>query len=459
MSCENRINHFYPMATESYDNKERLSQILAAIEKDDVPNLCEALEVVDLFDLKLDNMPALLYAAASGSANSFRHIYDNGVSLDVRDEHLRTCAHCAAAGGRVEILSFLLSEGYPVTTVQDEDGNLPIHYAARHDKIDAFRWFWANGVAIDATNNKGWQPIHFAAMGNACSVVEFLLENGIPVDATAQTNMTPLLCACKNMAPESTAEVLELLIKAGANLNIEDSSKPSSLLFIAATGGRSHVCRILLDHGADLNQQDEMGWTALTVAIKTKSLATVKELLSRKILVNTSDHYQMRPIHWAAKFGLFEILQELVRAGAEVGTKSSEGWTALHLAAGYGHRDCCEFLIAQGCSVKDCDLKGISPFMFACLNGNDDIARYLAECGADTKIVDQTGWNCIHWAASNDHPSTCEYLVGIGVDVNARNSKGQTPLDLADQYRCTRAIEVLERLGATNGNTKMCNVC
>ena len=44
---------------------------------------------------------------------------------------------------------------------------------------------------------------------------------------------------------------------------------------------------------------------------------------------------------------------------------------------------------------------------------------------------DEYGWTALHWAALNGHKEVVQLLISNGADVNAKNSDGKTPADLA----------------------------
>jgi ankyrin repeat protein len=72
-------------------------------------------------------------------------------------------------------------------------------------------------------------------------------------------------------------------ISSGADVNVHDSrpllGAGNTPLHDAANGGQSHLVRMLLDAGADVNARCAAGWTPLMRACNAGELAVVKTLL------------------------------------------------------------------------------------------------------------------------------------------------------------------------------------
>jgi len=140
-------------------------------------------------------------------------------------------------------------------------------------------------LATSHSEKAGQSPLHRAAHCNAAEVCELLIELGADVNVTA-TNwwLTPLAWA----ADAGSAEAVELLLQHGAHVN-QDAVAGTTALHAAAMGGSSggsrspeayrRTAEILIGHGADINRRatGDRGQRPLddAIAAKNDSVAAV----------------------------------------------------------------------------------------------------------------------------------------------------------------------------------------
>jgi len=101
---------------------------------------------------------------------------------------------------------------------------------------------------------------------------------------------------------------------------------------------------LLLDHGADIDQPNERGYTALDYLAQSGSLHGVKELVERGADVNSridNRRHSPHPLVLAARARgsrqagqFFEVITYLVEQGSDLNATCFEGHTALYYAAG-----------------------------------------------------------------------------------------------------------------------------
>jgi hypothetical protein len=103
----------------------------------------------------------------------------------------------------------------------------------------------------------------------------------------------------------------------------------------AAEEERADVIKVLLRAGANVDQQDEWGVTALYAASRNGHIDTVRTLIHAKArtdLITSCSHYRT-PFHIAASRGRSSIVQMLIEAGADVNGGPSCKYTPLQIAA------------------------------------------------------------------------------------------------------------------------------
>ena len=66
--------------------------------------------------------------------------------------------------------------------------------------------------------------------------------------------------------------------------------------------------------------------------------------------------------------------------------------------------------------------------------------RYLLEQGADRDKATVSGYTSLHYAASCGHLETAKLLMSYGTDLNARDNRGNLPIDLARTEEIKQAI-------------------
>ncbi len=110
------------------------------------------------------------------------------------------------------------------------------------------------------------------------------------------------------------------------------------------------IMPMLIEAGADVNEQNEFGSPALIVA---------------------------------ACRGRTQLVDILLRSGAEINVSvEGSGITALACAVGKGHTDTVRLLIEAGADLETVDKQGTTPLMTAQSNGSDEIVKLLTDAGA-----------------------------------------------------------------------------
>ena len=162
------------------------------------------------------------------------------------------------------------------------------------------------------------------------SIVSLFLEAGMSPNAK-QGGITALMEASR--WGKTHREVAAALIRAGAEINVQDPYGVTPLLF-AAISGSPETIRMLLKSGADVKAKDVDGRTALIETLTTENdlpPETIEELIQAGSEVNVRIYGGLTPLMIAAA-GNSRILQALIRAGADLNATDDQGATALRWA-------------------------------------------------------------------------------------------------------------------------------
>ena len=119
-----------------------------------------------------------------------------------------------------------------------------------------------------------------------------------------------------------------------------------TLLHRAAQFGRTEVCALLLDRGADANAYSK-------------------------------NAEEVAPIHAAIGGRQYHVVPLLLDRGANVDAQETHGFTPLHQAAALDLRDLADLLLDRGANPTVEADEGRTPADIAYLAENDDLARYL----------------------------------------------------------------------------------
>lgn len=149
-------------------------------------------------------------------------------------------------------------------------------------------------------------------------------------------------------------------------------------------------------------------------AIARGNMDLVRSLLTENPdLVRALDGKQKTPLHSAVTYKQMEALQLLLEKGADIGARDVTGMTPLHVAAMLGRRD---------------------------------EAKWLLDHGADPKIMDDYGDMPMHTAAIFGHGQIIGLFVALGMPPDIPNGKGQTPEEIAREYRQERVAAYIAHL-------------
>ncbi|KAF5275890.1 hypothetical protein FQR65_LT04129 [Abscondita terminalis] len=228
----------------------------------------------------------------------------------------------------------------------------------------------------------------------------------------------------------------------------------SSLVESVKEGDHEKLGIILGQQNLQLNSIfDEChGGSVLHYAAENDMLTIVHLLVMGGAEVNVLNKEQNTPIVCAILAYKNNIVKYLIKAGASIDLKGTDGMTALHLAAKSGNLTACKLLLESSSRssnyVNIPDDGGWSPLIWACEHGHFEVAKYLLHKSADPLLRDVEQNVALHWAAFSGSADIAELLLNYKSDINAVNAYGETPLHIGARQNTYDCVLILLIRGA-----------
>ncbi|HUO68789.1 MAG TPA: ankyrin repeat domain-containing protein [Gammaproteobacteria bacterium] len=428
-----------------------------------------------------DGATPLSLACENGNPDLVRLLLDAGADANETLPHGETALMMAARTGNPDTLALLIDRGANVNSAENLRGTTPLMWAAAYEHPAAVSLLLERGADVAAQSKaipRGRRP--YLAPTVQSRLNEFVKEIGqagrrvqsrsglgeVPPD-------DPKEAAVLKAQRERALKALESSPGPAASGGSDDVDAPLvpspnrapemwggvTPLVFSARQGDIESARIMLDHGADVNQQTEGGWTPLLTAVQNRYYKLASFLLERGADPRIQNKGGWSPLYIATDnrnieggdyptrkpdMDHLEIIKLLIDGGADVNARmhsSTETRTV------FTHQWLYE--------------DGATPFLRAAQSSDLVLMKLLLEHGADPKLDTDDGTTPLMVAAgigwvegvtyewSRDaNVETVKMLLDLGMDVNQHNSEGRTALMGAAHKGRNEIVQALVDHGA-----------
>jgi len=413
-----------------------------------------------------DGTTALHWAAHNGDVDLVQRLIRAGANVKAVNEFGATPMSEAAVLADPTLLGALLEAGASVES-PNGDGQTALMVVARTSRVDAARLLLKHGANVNAVEKwRGQTALMWAAAQSQPAMVRELIAAGANVNARATVNdwgrqvtaepraiyrpaggLTPLLYAAR----EGCVDCVAALVTGGAEINLPDPENISPLL-MAVINMRFDAAAALIERGANPNHIDFWGRAPLYAAVdlntiprggrpdrpvldKTTALQVVEKLLD----AGANPNAQLKLPPPFRNVGNDRGLDGILTTGS----------TPLLRAAKALDAPAVRVLLAKGADLSIANSRGITPFMAAAGLGSVDAdtrgfylsedtqqrsiesLKLLLKAGGDINAKDSRGLSPLHEAARWGWNDVVRFLVENGADPTAKDNRGNTPVDSA----------------------------
>ena len=269
----------------------------------------------------------LLMASVEGHTEIVKVLLERGAQVDLQDNGGWTALMWASYSGCTEIVNVLVERGAQVD-LQNNVGLTALIWASGRGHTEIVRVLLERSAQVDLQNNDGWTALMWASCRGHTEIVNVLLQRGAQVDLQDTDGSTALMLASDN----EDMDIAKLLMDHGAKVGRDH------VLVAACMSGDDSLVLSLINSGVNVNclvKIDGSEWSPLMMASSEGHTDIVKLLLQRGAQVDLQDNVGLTALMWASEAGNVETVQLLLEHGARVDLETNDGITAMNRAGSH----------------------------------------------------------------------------------------------------------------------------
>ena len=392
----------------------------------------------------------MLAAYENGTLPVLQSLLDNEAEVNGTDNEGHTALMAAAVRGNDDVMQYLIRRGANFKAV-DKNGLSVLDYYNKRRYLETLG-FKINQFSTPSERLKA--EFDFIAKNhhnfnvalkegiyaeNPDAAVADAIANLADIDVLNENGCTTFLNAALN---NNSLSVLEKLINAKADVSADCLDGKTALMFISAQADETHIpslqiekAKLLLSSGAEVNQTDDVGNTALMYALANRAdINYILTLLEAGADINVANNLGETPFWTAVRQNLpVETVKLLIEYGADVNWKDRRNETPLwYLLRTGGDEVIIRTLLRGGANTDIPNAAGDIPLWYVLNKGGSDmIIENIILAQKDLNIKNEHGDTPLLYALKNNFPPKfVQLLLSRGADPQIRDSEGNNAYDI-----------------------------
>ena len=331
-----------------------------------------------------DGNQALHFACEAGRTLTVRALIDCNANVSAVNNDGQTCLHKAASSQRdCPDLCRLLIGNKAKVNAADGNGDSPLHVALQKGNMKTAEVLLENGANCKVLNGCGETVLHLLCKGSADSheLCEDLISRGVSPHRADREGNLPLHIALKNKLPKTFCWLFKnygFSTSYALEKRIVQNIDSTHLLCFAVNSCDTECCQKLLDLGVnpnapytiselpEWNLHDATSIHPLHCAVAKNNSDLCRILLDHGANVNVQVHtcyitsmlHLAQPLHLAVQLGFMDVCRLLIERGALINAETEKGKTPLYLAIVENRDDIARLLLSHGAIAANIKLAG-----------------------------------------------------------------------------------------------------
>lgn len=222
-------------------------------------------------------IPLISYYVRGGAIECVAYLIESGADVNARDEKGWT-PFVFAIFAQPEMRNLLQKHGAQINA-RTYRGESAMTLAAEIGDVETLEMLIKAGADVNQVNIFGGTAIMHAAINGQASSITILIKHGADPNRADENKKTPLMYAASN----GHIDAVKVLLTSKVNVNAKDSSGYAAIHAPSDSknpkAAHLKILELLVMAGAEINQKNDSGETALTIARKRKLVEISQKLI------------------------------------------------------------------------------------------------------------------------------------------------------------------------------------